>query len=111
MTGYQLNGQSAVNVTNSVWVKTKDGSCSENCMETCTRTFMYDDRVEEDYENALFGSYADSATPCNPNTYNVTWYDGNTTMTTNQCTYNSEFVVPTVQEKIGYIFKGFEVVQ
>lgn len=108
MTGYQLNGQSAVTVNDSKWVyvHTFDvaNKCSYTCANGCSRVLLLSD--EETYENALFGSYA---TPCTPNTYNITWKDGATTLSTNQCSYGTEFSVPEAPEVTGYKFLGYRI--
>ena len=107
MTGYQLNGQSAVTVNDSKWVyvHTYSGNkCSSACANYCSQLLLLSD--EETYENALFGSYA---TPCTPNTYNITWKDGATTLSTNQCSYGTEFSVPEAPKVTGYTFLGYRI--
>ena len=114
MTGYQLNGQSAVNTNDSKWIYRYSGAtCATDCAQKCVEIF--DDLYTQNYENQffanLFGSYGETAERCSPNSYNITWYDNNNTLTNNQCSYNDEFVLPAVDNKTGYNFMGFEVVQ
>ena len=102
MTGYQLNGQSAVNTTNSKWVPLYTVStCATVCAQRCA-----EDVFSNQLFDKLFGSYGETAERCSQNSYNITWYDSNTTLTNNQCSYNDEFVLPTVATKTGYNFMG-----
>ena len=112
MTGYQLNSQSTVNVNDSNWVYIKGfddaSTCSKECLNSSLSNFLLDKPVE----NVLFGSYGKNpVAPCNPNTYNITWYDGNTQMTTNQCSYDDDFTLPTAETRTGYNFMGYQVIQ
>ena len=112
MTEYQLNGQSTVNVNDSNWVYITGfddaSTCSKECLKTSLSSFLLDKPVE----NVLFGSYGKNpVAPCNPNTYNITWYDGNTQMTTNQCSYDDDFTLPTAETRTGYNFMGYQVIQ
>ena len=111
MTGYQLNGQSAVNVTDSNWVYITEfgdaNTCSKECLESSLSRLL-----DTPVETVLFGSYGkNSVAPCNPNTYNITWYDGNTQITTNQCSYDENFTLPAAETRTGYNFMGYQVVQ
>ena len=99
MTGYQFSGSSAVSVNDTSWVyfgriKPKD-SCAASCTEQCIIILFKQPNANGEYETALFGSYGkNSRPPCNPNSYSITWYDGNKIADTNQCYYDDKLTIP-----------------
>ena len=99
MTGYQFSGSSAVSVNDTSWVyfgsiKPKN-SCAASCTEECIKILLKQPNANGEYETALFGSYGKNSTPpCNPNSYSITWYDGNKIADTNQCYYDDKLTIP-----------------
>lgn len=99
MTGYKFTGSSAVSVNDTNWVYlmhlNDQGTCAASCTENCMRALFKQDNANGEYETALFGSYGKNSTPpCNPNSYSITWYDGDKIADTNQCYYDDHLTIP-----------------
>ncbi len=111
MTGYHLNGSSAVSVSDTNWVYWDafgdQNSCATTCTERCIQVLFQPENSNGEYETALFGSYGpNSAPPCNPNSYSITWYDGNNNLETNQCYYDEHLTIPSsATARTGYKIK------
>ena len=99
MRGYHLNGSVAVSPSDTNWVYWgafgDQNSCAAGCTERCMSVLFNQQNANGEYETALFGSYGKNSTPpCNPNSYSITWYDGDKIADTNQCYYDDKLTIP-----------------
>ena len=75
-------------------------ACASNCANYVQSSSAF--------RGALFGDLGKNMA-CVANTIDIDWYNGNTKVESNQCTYDSTITLPTQPNKTGYTFNGWKI--
>ena len=108
MTGYNVTNGSLQTVASPSWVFIRDNGsasdCADGCAGGCANRVQYDSA----FRGALFGDLGKNMA-CVANTIDIDWYNGNTKVESNQCTYDSTITLPSQPDKTGYTFNGWKI--
>ena len=112
LTGYSINNATMVPVTannlSGIVKHTDRASCECKCPVDCARVFKSRDQFTNDFINIFFGHLGDQLF-CTDK-ISVDWYNENTLVESNTCTYNQSATLPSsTPTREGYTFNGWVI--
>ena len=108
MTGYNVTNGSLQTVASPSWVFDYDYSSASICADLCANRCAGRVLGNSAFRGALFGDLGKNMA-CVANTIDIDWYNGNSLVESNQCTYDSTITLPTQPNKTGYTFNGWKI--
>ena len=112
LTGYSINNAAMVSVTannlSGIDKYTDRASCECKCPYDCRRVFESYSQFTDDFINIFFGHLGDQLF-CTDK-ISVDWYNENTLVESNTCTYNQSATLPSsTPTREGYTFNGWVI--
>ena len=108
MTGYNVTNGLLQTVASPSWVFYGGNGSASNCANYCAHYCATNVQNYSAFRGALFGSLGANM-QCVANTIDIDWYNGNTKVESNQCTYDSTITLPSQPDKTGYTFNGWKI--
>ena len=121
--GYTSNANEHVVCTDASSMHLSDTNFMQNCMvqegvcypiaqpETNTSSGLANGATcdSDNLGTSTNGSTAQTEAIWNANTININWYNGDTRVAQNTCTYDGQITLPQQPTKVGYTFTGWKL--